>query len=132
MERLQRTLLTVLARRPTIGRGTISSYSTSGVQDRCFSRTVLLAKVQQNLPFRISSIHLCRRFKSGQDLNALFVPVQIEPVDKREGTVDVGEEFAGKLNRDSVLVALNTFYRRPEIKRLGEEHGLDSELVRLE
>ena len=69
-----------------------------------------------------------RRWKStnAELLSSLFVPVQVEPTINSGHGEDIGEEFTGKLNRDDVLKVMNAFYRRPEMKRLAEEHGRDS------
>ncbi|GAU91771.1 hypothetical protein RvY_03965 [Ramazzottius varieornatus] len=76
------------------------------------------------------SVGIRRRWKSTNPelISSLFVPVQIEPATNSGQGEDIGEEFTGKLNRDEVLKAMNAFYRRPEMKRLAEEHGLDSRL----
>ncbi|XP_055333988.1 ATP-dependent RNA helicase SUPV3L1, mitochondrial-like [Paramacrobiotus metropolitanus] len=68
------------------------------------------------------------RHKSTQELSALFVPVPVEPAARVDGAADVGEEITGKLDREELLKALNLFYRRSEIKKLAEEHGLDTRL----
>ena len=65
------------------------------------------------------------RRKSSTPISTLVVPVPIDPL-QSDGSSDVGEEITGKLNREEVLKVLNLFYRRPEIKKLAEEHGIDS------
>lgn len=127
MPLLQRLARRGFCTRPShLGIPQISSFSTSTNPRTVAHRTVLYAR--NPLPSVLSSAplhYIARRWKSGQDVNALFVPVPVKPVEKPAEYQDVGEEFAGKLNREHVTEALNKFYRRPEIKRLGEEHGLD-------
>lgn len=76
---------------------------------------------------RCSSI---RRFDSTDksSLSDVVVPVAVE-VTSNPDDINVGEEITGtKLKPDDVLTVLTQFYRRPPIKTLSSDHGMDPTL----
>jgi ATP-dependent RNA helicase SUPV3L1/SUV3 len=63
-----------------------------------------------------------------QQLSQLVVPVTVK-LTRNPDDINVGEELTGcKLEKDDILKTLNAFFRRPPIRKLAEENGLDSKL----
>jgi hypothetical protein len=60
-----------------------------------------------------------------KDINQLFKPVTVVP---NADDINLGEEMAGKISKQSLLKKLNHFYLRKEVKILAKEHGLDDYL----
>ena len=58
-------------------------------------------------------------------VNQLFKPVVVLP---NQDDINLGEEIAGKISKQSLLRQLNTFYVRKETKELAREQGLDDYL----
>lgn len=77
----------------------------------------------------ISTTTSCNRSASNydKDLNEIVKPVPIKPFEKNYG--NVGEELVGSLEKADLIKLLNKFYRRPNLKTLAKEHGLDSNLL---
>jgi hypothetical protein len=59
------------------------------------------------------------------NLNQLFKPVTVQP---NPDDMNLGEEIAGKMNRQALLKKLNELYLAPSIKTLSKEHGMDDYL----
>lgn len=54
-------------------------------------------------------------------------PVYVKPSNNPDD-INVGAELTGSLKKEDLLKLLNQFYRRPEIKRLSAQSGLDNKL----
>ena len=69
------------------------------------------------------------RFRSDKsNLSDIIVPVAIKAASNPDD-INVGEELTGtKLRPEDVQTALNQFYRRPPVKTLSSEHGMDPAL----
>ncbi|CAD5113633.1 DgyrCDS2795 [Dimorphilus gyrociliatus] len=62
-----------------------------------------------------------------KDINEIIKPVPIKPFENRYE--NVGEELCGTLEKSELIKLLNKFYRRPNLKTLAKEQGLDSNLL---
>ncbi len=62
---------------------------------------------------------------SPQNIHTLFKPVAVQP---SPDDINLGEEIAGKINKQALLKELNRFFQSPEIKVLCKEQGLDDYL----
>ncbi len=60
--------------------------------------------------------------KTSGNLSSLFKPVTVLP---NPDDINVGEEIAGKLNKQALLKTLNLLHRSAAIKALAKEHGMD-------
>lgn len=60
--------------------------------------------------------------KDDSSISSLFVPVPIKP---NPDDINVGAELTGTLNKSDLLMVLNRFYQRKEVKHLLTENGLD-------
>ncbi|XP_014670321.1 PREDICTED: ATP-dependent RNA helicase SUPV3L1, mitochondrial-like [Priapulus caudatus] len=81
-------------------------------------------------PLRLPHVLCIQQQRSKTDnseQNELFVPVSIKP-SVNDDNINVGEELGGQLNKADLLRVLNMFYKRPEIKRLCQDSGLDTRL----
>ena len=56
------------------------------------------------------------------NLNQLFKPVPVLP---NPDDMNLGEEIAGKMNKQALLKTLNALYLSKSIKELSKEHGMD-------
>ena len=56
------------------------------------------------------------------NLNQLFKPVPVFP---NPDDMNLGEEIAGKMNKQALLKTLNALYLSKSIKELSKEHGMD-------
>lgn len=89
------------------------------------------AKNLDELVSSVSHSHQQRQIKppipdgSPKSINQLFKPliVKANPDD-----MNLGEQIAGKLDKSTLLRALNKFLANEEIKKLSKEHGLDDYL----
>ena len=60
-----------------------------------------------------------------QNIHTLFKPVPVQP---SPDDINLGEEIAGKINKQALLKQLNRFFQSPEIRALCKEQGLDDYL----
>ncbi|XP_013788263.1 ATP-dependent RNA helicase SUV3 homolog, mitochondrial-like [Limulus polyphemus] len=59
------------------------------------------------------------------DVSSLFMPVKVL---RNADDISVGEELSSKLKKEDILKILNQFHKRPQIRKLSEENGLDNRL----
>ncbi|KAL5017188.1 hypothetical protein ScPMuIL_006777 [Solemya velum] len=79
-----------------------------------------------NIPLNVSH---CRCKSSGRDkgLSSLIHPLPFKPANTPDD-INIGAELTGSLKKDDLLKLLNQFYRRPEIKKVATDGGLDNRL----
>lgn len=74
----------------------------------------------------------CVRQKSSsskdRDLSSLFQPITVKPNATSLDDINVGAELTSALKKEDMLKLLNDFYRRPVVKTLAAENGLDKRL----
>ena len=72
-----------------------------------------------------------RRFKSSgnkskdKEFSSLIQPLVVKPTVSSDD-INIGAELSGQLKKEDLLRTLNEFYRRPVVKTLAAENGLDS------
>ncbi|XP_076434854.1 ATP-dependent RNA helicase SUPV3L1, mitochondrial-like [Babylonia areolata] len=62
-----------------------------------------------------------------KDVSSLIQPLTIKPTNLSDD-INVGAELSGHLKKEDLLRILNEFYRRPVVKTLAAENGLDKKL----
>lgn len=66
--------------------------------------------------------------KENKNRSLVFHPLPIKPSSSSLDDTNIGAELTGQLKKENLLKLLNDFYRRPIVKTLAAENGLDNRL----